>query len=44
LSLKGDQGARKILKNLPVNEILSYPLPEASVDLDTLEDLKAIGL
>ena len=44
LLLKGDQGARKIIKNLSDTEIVSYPLPEASVDLDTLEDLKAIGL
>ncbi|MEQ8684526.1 MAG: nucleotidyltransferase family protein [Imperialibacter sp.] len=44
LSLQGDQGARKILKNLSDAEIVSYPLPEASIDLDTLEDLKAIGL
>ncbi|WP_339814760.1 nucleotidyltransferase family protein [uncultured Imperialibacter sp.] len=44
LLLKGDQGARKILKNLSDAEVLSYPLPEASIDLDTLEDLKAIGL
>jgi molybdenum cofactor cytidylyltransferase len=44
LALKGDQGARKILKNLSDTEVLRYPLPEASVDLDTLEDLKAIGL
>jgi len=42
--LQGDQGARKILSGLSPSEVLSYPLPEASIDIDTLEDLKAIGL
>lgn len=43
-SLQGDQGARKVLQQLPENEVITYPLPEASIDIDTLEDLKAIGL
>lgn len=43
-SLRGDQGARKILQQLPESEVITYRLPEASIDIDTLEDLKAIGL
>ncbi len=43
-ALSGDQGARKVLMKLPANDVLPYHLPEASVDIDTLEDLKQIGL
>lgn len=43
-SLQGDQGARKVINQIPENELITYQLPEASIDIDTLEDLKAIGL
>lgn len=42
LSLQGDQGARKALVHLTPEEIVSYHLPEAGVDIDTVEDLKQL--
>jgi molybdenum cofactor cytidylyltransferase len=42
LSLQGDQGARKALAQLGPEEIMSYHLPEAGVDIDTVEDLKQL--
>lgn len=42
--LAGDQGARKILAALSADDVVEYHLPEAAVDIDTLEDLKNIGL
>jgi molybdenum cofactor cytidylyltransferase len=42
LSLQGDQGARKALAHLTPEEIVSYHLPEAGVDIDTVEDLKQL--
>jgi len=43
LSLQGDQGARKALVQLGPEEIVSYHLPEAGIDIDTVEDLKQLG-
>jgi molybdenum cofactor cytidylyltransferase len=38
-AVTGDQGARSVLKLLPVTAV---PMPEAAVDLDTPEDLAAL--
>lgn len=39
--LRGDEGARKILKRNP-DRILRVPMPNAAIDLDTPEDLQAL--
>jgi molybdenum cofactor cytidylyltransferase len=37
LSLRGDRGARSVLKDI-ADELRLYPLPEAAFDVDTMQD------
>ncbi|MGV6807279.1 MAG: nucleotidyltransferase family protein [bacterium] len=39
MQLSGDQGARKLLRNRPADQINAVPIPNAAVDIDTPEDL-----
>jgi len=41
LALKGDTGARQLMKN-PACALISVPFPEGKVDVDTPEDLAAL--
>jgi molybdenum cofactor cytidylyltransferase len=41
--LRGDEGARKILKRNP-DRIVRVPMPNAAIDLDTPEDLQALTI
>jgi molybdenum cofactor cytidylyltransferase len=40
-SLRGDEGARKIIQRNP-DRVVRVPMPNASIDLDTPEDLAAL--
>lgn len=42
LELRGDQGAKLLIRRY-ADRVISVPMPNAALDLDTLEDLRRIG-
>lgn len=42
--LTGDQGARKLLAQLPPSALKTLDLPQLAIDVDTPEDLRLLGL